>query len=51
MMAIDFIILLFALLSAWSGVRRLSILLFFASFFFSIGLFYHHMTNTIGLAL
>ena len=51
MMVLDFIILLLALLAAWSNVRKLAVLLFFLAFIFSIGLFYHHMTDTIGLAL
>ncbi|EKD71554.1 MAG: hypothetical protein ACD_46C00161G0002 [uncultured bacterium] len=46
-----FAILLIAVIYAWLGNRKAGIYSFIVSFIFSIALFYHHMTDVIGISL
>lgn len=50
-MVLIFSLLLVTVMTAWLGRRDASIYLFFASYFFAVGLFFHHLTDVIGLSL
>lgn len=50
-MALLFTLLLFSVIFAWFGYRDVCIYLFIAGYCFGVGLFFHHMTDTIGLSL
>lgn len=49
--AMLFLLQLAAVLFAWFGRRYWAISFFAVSFILSVGFFYHHMTDVIGLAL
>jgi hypothetical protein len=50
-MAALFILMFIAIISIWLDKRMLSMYVFAVSFVGSIGIFFHHITDVIGLSL